>query len=81
MVFLMIFRRFPTTFRRFTKIFPKLFRRPDERSRRFCENFQKFPKVSDDFRRFNNQLDYQNKRLEVLQYNVLIHKKGNVYSR
>ena len=39
--FLMIFRRFP-------KIFPKLFRRPDERSRTYSENFRKFPKMSKD---------------------------------
>ena len=31
--------------------FPKLFRRPDERSRTFSENFLKFPKMSEDFRR------------------------------
>ena len=49
--FVMIFRRFPTTFRRFSENFPKLFGRPDERSRTFSENFRKFPKVSEDFRR------------------------------
>ena len=48
--FLMIFRRFPTTFRRFHEDFPKLFRRPDERSRTFSENFRKFLKISKDFR-------------------------------
>ena len=31
--------------------FPKLFRIPDERSRTFSENFRKFPKMSEDFRR------------------------------
>ena len=31
--------------------FPKLFRRPDERSRTFSENFRKFPKMSEYFRR------------------------------
>ena len=38
--FLMIFRRFPTTSRRF----PKIFQRPDERSRTF-------PRISEDARR------------------------------
>ena len=31
--------------------FPKLFRIPDERSRTISENFRKFPKMSEDFRR------------------------------
>ena len=31
--------------------FPKLFRRPDERSRTFSENFRKFPRMSEDCRR------------------------------
>ena len=31
--------------------FPKLFRRPDERSRTFSENFRKFPKMSEDCQR------------------------------
>ena len=31
--------------------FPKLFRRPHERSRTFSQNFRKFPKMSEDFRR------------------------------
>ena len=30
--------------------FPKLFRRPDERSRTFSENFRKFPKMSEGYR-------------------------------
>ena len=38
------FQRFPTTFRRFPKIFPKLSQRSDERSRTF-------PKFSEDVRR------------------------------
>ena len=51
--FLMIFRRFPTTFRRFFK----LSRRPDERSRTFFENFRKFPKMSEDFRRLPSTIE------------------------
>ena len=31
--------------------FPKLFRRPDERSRTFSKNFRNFPKMPEDFRR------------------------------
>ena len=31
--------------------FPKLFRRPDKRSRTFSENFRKFPKIAEDWRR------------------------------
>ena len=30
--------------------FPKLFRRPDERSRTFSENFRRCPKIAEDFR-------------------------------
>ena len=32
-----------------SKDFPKLFRRPDERSWTFSENFKKFPKIAKDF--------------------------------
>ena len=42
--FLMIFRRFP-----------KLFWRPDERSRTFSENFRKFPTISEDCRRLSRK--------------------------
>ena len=35
--------------------FLKLFRRPDERSRTFSENFRKFPKMSEDCRRFSRK--------------------------
>ena len=42
------FWRFSKDFRPLSKDFPKLFRRPDERSRTFSENFQKFPKMSED---------------------------------
>ena len=38
-------------FPKISEDFPKLFRRPDERSRTFSENFRKFPKMSEDFRR------------------------------
>ena len=38
-------------FPKISEDFPKLFRRPDERSRTFSENFRKFPKMSGDFRR------------------------------
>ena len=37
--------------------FPKLFRRPDERSRTFFENFRKFPKMSEDFRRLQKTFE------------------------
>ena len=49
-----VFDDFPKISTHFPKIsedFPKLIRRPDERSRTFSENFQKFPKMSGDFRR------------------------------
>ena len=38
-------------FPKISEDFPKLFRRPDKRSRTFSENFRKFPKMSEDFRR------------------------------
>ena len=49
-----VFDDFPKISDHFPKIsedFPKLFRRPDERSRTFSENFRKFLKMSEDFRR------------------------------
>ena len=36
---------------------PKLFQRPDERSRTFSENFGKFPKMSEDVRRLPKTFD------------------------
>ena len=44
-----VFDDFPKICDNFPKIskdFPKLFRRSDERSRTFSENFQKFPKIT-----------------------------------
>ena len=38
-------------FPKISENFPKLFRRPDERSRTFSENFRKFTKMSEDVRR------------------------------
>ena len=38
-------------FPKITENFPKLFRRPDERSRTFSENFRKFPKMYEDAQR------------------------------
>ena len=38
-------------FPKISEDFPKLLRRPDERSRTFSENFLKFPKMCEDFRR------------------------------
>ena len=49
-----VFDDFPKISDHFPKISedsPKLFRRPDERSRTFSDNFRKFPKMSEDFRR------------------------------
>ena len=49
-----VFDGFPKISEHFPKIsedFPKFFRRPDECSRTFAENFQKIPKMSEDFRR------------------------------
>ena len=43
-MFLMIFRRFPTTSQRFSKIFPKA-------RRTFPNIFREFPKISEDVRR------------------------------
>ena len=37
-------------FLKISEDFPKLFRRPDESSRTFSENFRKFPKIAEDFR-------------------------------
>ena len=36
-------------FLKISEDFPKMFRRPDERSRTFNDNFRKFPKISEDF--------------------------------
>ena len=38
-------------FPKISEDFSKLFRRPDERSQTFSENFRKFPKISEDCRR------------------------------
>ena len=38
-------------FPKISEDFLKLFRKPDERSRKFSENFRKFPIMSDDSRR------------------------------
>ena len=49
-----VFDDFPKISDHFPKIsenFPKLFRRPEEHSRTFSENFRKFPKMSEDVRR------------------------------
>ena len=43
-----VFWWFSKDFRPLSEDFPKLFRRPDERSRTFSENFRKFPKMSED---------------------------------
>ena len=37
-------------FPKISEDFPKLFRRPDERSRTFSENFRRLPKIAEDFR-------------------------------
>ena len=50
-----VFDDFPKISDHFPKIsedFPKLSRRPDERSRTLSDNFRKFPKMSEDCRRF-----------------------------
>ena len=46
------FDDFPKIFDHLPKIsdFPQLFRRPDERSRTFSENFRRCQKISEDFR-------------------------------
>ena len=49
-----VFDDFPKISDHFPKIcedFSKLFRRPDECSRTFSENFQKFPNMSENLRR------------------------------
>ena len=43
-------------FPKISEDFPKLFRRPDERSRAFSENFQKFTKMSEDCRRRSRKI-------------------------
>ena len=37
-------------FPKISEDFPKLFRRPDERSRTFPDNFRRCPKIAEDFR-------------------------------
>ena len=44
------FPKIPEYFLKNSEDFPKLFQRPDECSRTFSENFQKFPKIAEDFR-------------------------------
>ena len=36
-------------FPKISEDFPKLSRRPDERSQTFSDNFRKFPKIAEDF--------------------------------
>ena len=36
-------------FLKISENFPKLFRRPDEHSQTFSENFRKFPKIAEDY--------------------------------
>ena len=45
--FLKISDHFP----KISEDFPKLFQRPDKRPQTFSENFWKFPKIAEDFRR------------------------------
>ena len=45
------FRNISDRFLKISEDFPKFFRRLDERSRTYSENFRKFPKMSEDFRR------------------------------
>ena len=51
-VFLMIFRRFRTTFRRFPKIFQNCSEGQNipEHFREFSEDVRRFPKIAEDFR-------------------------------
>ena len=42
-------------FPKISEDFPKLFRKPDERSRTFSENFGKFTKMSEDCRRLSRK--------------------------
>ena len=44
-------------FPKISEDFPKLFWRPDERSRTFSENFWKLPKMSEDFRRLSKTIE------------------------
>ena len=37
-------------FSKISEDFPKLFRRPDERSQTLFENFRRFPKIAEDLR-------------------------------
>ena len=49
------FPKFTDHFLKISEDFPKLFWRPDERSRAFSENFRKFPKISEDCRRLSRK--------------------------
>ena len=42
-------------FQKISEDFPKLIRRPDERSRTFSENFRRCPKISEDYRRLSRK--------------------------
>ena len=44
------FPKIPDHLPRISEDFPKLFRMPDERSRKFSENFRRCPKIAEDFR-------------------------------
>ena len=48
-------------FPKISEDFPKLFRRLDERSRTFSENFRKFPKMSEDVRRLPKTFEEDSK--------------------
>ena len=55
-----VFDDFPKISDHFPKISedsPKLLRRPDERSRTFSENFQEFPKMSEDCRGLSRETE------------------------
>ena len=58
--FLMIFRRFPTTFRRF----PKIFQIVSKARRMFPNIFREFPKIYADVRRFPKIAENFRGRLE-----------------
>ena len=66
--FLMIFRRFPTAFRRFSKIVPKARRTFPNIFREFPENsgnFRRCPKIAEDFRGGPEDLSMIHQRIYV----------------
>ena len=76
-----IFDDFPKISNHFLKIsenFPKLFQRPDEHSRTSSENFWKFQKVSEDFRRLSKTFEEDRKMFQWYTNEFKYNLKGKL---